>query len=73
MKLRILTGKKHCQIKLQRLEKVRIWAFGLMGVWVEVLKLKKNFQKNKVVAGKTPFSVIGPSCSYYSICLNIGF
>ena len=28
--LRILTGKKHRQIKLQRLEKVRIWAFGLL-------------------------------------------
>ena len=27
--LRIFTGKKHRQIKLQRLEKVRIWAFGL--------------------------------------------
>ena len=27
---RILTGKKHRQIKLQRLEKVRIWAFGLL-------------------------------------------
>ena len=26
--LRILTGKKHRQIKLQRLRKVRIWAFG---------------------------------------------
>ena len=28
--LRILTGKKHRQIKLQCLEKVRIWAFGLL-------------------------------------------
>ena len=28
--LRILTGKKHRQIKLQRLEKVRIWVFGLL-------------------------------------------
>ena len=27
--LRILTGKKHRQIKLHRLEKARIWAFGL--------------------------------------------
>ena len=27
--LRILTGKKHRQIKLQRLQKVQIWAFGL--------------------------------------------
>ena len=28
--LRILTGKKHRQIKLQRLQKVRVWAFGLL-------------------------------------------
>ena len=28
--LRILTGKKYRQIKLQRLEKVRIWAFGVL-------------------------------------------
>ena len=28
--LRILTGKNHRQIKLQRLEKVRIWSFGLL-------------------------------------------
>ena len=28
--LRILTGKKHRQIKLQRLKKVRIWEFGLL-------------------------------------------
>ena len=27
LKLRILTGKKHRQIKLQRLQKVPIWAF----------------------------------------------
>ena len=24
----ILTGKKHLQVKLQRLEKARIWVFG---------------------------------------------
>ena len=28
--LRILTGKKHRQIKVQRLQKVQIWAFGLL-------------------------------------------
>ena len=38
-----------------------------------VLKLKQNFQKNKVVTGKTPFFVIGSFCSHHSICLNIGF
>ena len=30
LSLRIFTGKKHRQIKLQRLEKVGIWAFGLL-------------------------------------------
>ena len=30
MSLRIVTGKKHCQIKLQHLQKVGIWAFGLL-------------------------------------------
>ena len=28
--LRILTGKKHHQIKLQRLQKVQIWTFELV-------------------------------------------
>ena len=28
--LRILTGKKHCQIKLQHLQNVQIWTFGLL-------------------------------------------
>ena len=39
----------------------------------EVLKLKQNFQKNKVVTGKTPCFVIGPFCTAHSVCLNIGF
>ena len=47
--LRILTGKKHPQIKLQRLQKVGIWAFGSLvhqinSSW-KVLKLKQNFQQ----------------------------
>ena len=75
--LRILTGKKHRQIKLQHLQKVGIWAFGSLihqinSLW-QVLKLKQNFEKNKVVFGKTPFFVIGPFCTHHSICLNIGF
>ena len=37
------------------------------------LNSKQNFQKNKVVTGKTPFFVIGPFCTHHSICLNIGF
>ena len=45
-----------------------------MGVWA-VGTLNQLFVrgKNKVVTGKTPFSEIGPFCSYYSICLNIDF
>ena len=35
--------------------------------------MKQNFQKNKVVTGRTQFSVIDPSGRYHSICLNIGF
>ena len=59
------------------LTKVQIWAFGLLVQQInsleEVLKLKQNFQKNKEVTGKTPFSLIGPFCSHHFICLNIGF
>ena len=73
----ILTGKKYRQIKLQRLQKVRIWAFGSLVHQInslqEILKLKQNFQKNKVVTGKTPFFVMGPFCTHHSSCFNIGF
>ena len=74
--LRILTEKKHRQMELQCLQKVQIWAFGLLVQQInslyEVLKLKQNFQKNKVVTGKTLFFLIGPLCSHHFICLNIG-
>ena len=76
--LMMLTGKKHRQTKLQRLQKVQIQVSGsslvyqINSLW-EVLKLKHNFQKTKVVTGKTPFFVIGPLCTHHSICLNIGF
>ena len=77
MILRILTGKKHRQIKLRRLQKVQIWAIWVVGttnqLFKEVLKLKQNFRKNKVVASKTPFFVIGPFGSQNFICLIIGF
>ena len=67
--LRILTGKKHRQKKL--------WAFGSLEQQInslkEVLKLKENFKKNKVVNGETRFFVIGPFCTHHSICLNTGF
>ena len=39
----------------------------------KVLKLKQNFQENKVDTDKTAFSVIGPFCSPHSICIHIGF
>ena len=62
--LRIPTGKKH----------------GVFGSLVhqinsveEVLKLKQNFKKNKVVTGKTPFFVTGSFRTYHSMCLNIDF
>ena len=75
--LRILTGKKHPKIKLQRLQKIRMWTFGSLvhqiNSFSEVLKPEQIFQKNKVVTGKTPLFVIGPFCSRHSICLNIGF
>ena len=43
----MLAGKKHHEIKLQHLQKVQIWAFGLLvqqiNSLLEVLKLKQNF------------------------------
>ena len=46
----LLTGKKHRQIKLRRLQKVRIWTFGSLIHQInslkEVLKLKQNSRKN---------------------------
>ena len=75
--LRILTGKNHRQVKLRRLQKVQIWAFELLlkqiNSFLEVIKLKQNFQKNKLVTGKTPFFVTEPFSSHHFICLNIGF
>ena len=53
-----------------------------MGIWVldtsnqlfiTGSQTETKFQKNKVVTGKTPFFVIGPFCTHYSICLKIGF
>ena len=65
----ILTGKMHRQIKLERLQKVRIRAFESLAhqinILLVVLKLKQNFQKNKVV--KALFFVIGPFCTHHYI------
>ena len=33
--------------------------------------MKQNFQKNKLVTGKTPFFVIRPFCSHYSIVITM--
>ena len=54
-----------------------------MGIWVvgastqlfieEVLELKQNLQKNKVVPGKTPLFLICPFCTHHFIRLNIVF
>ena len=76
MFLRILTGKKLRQIKLQRLQKVQIWVFGLLVQQINSLKevlTKTKFSKNKIVTGKTPFFLRSPFCSHHFICLNIGF
>ena len=53
---------------------MRIWEIGTLNqLFREFLILKLNFQKNEIVTGKTPFFVIGPFCTFYSICLNIAF
>ena len=71
-RLRILTGKKHRQIKLQRLRKVWIRATTRTNDTL-FLNWKKKIRKSKVVPGKTSFFVIGPFCTHHSICLDIGF
>ena len=64
------TGIKHHQIKLQRLQKVGIWAFGLLVHQINSLRgfQTETFQKNKVVTGK--FFVISPFHTHHSICLG---
>ena len=37
----------------------------------EVLKLRQNFRKNKVITGKTPFFVTGLFCTSHSIFLTL--
>ena len=61
--------------KTTALQKGEIRAYGLLVInsLEEVLKLKQNFQKIKVVTGKTSFFVIGPFCAHHPIGLNIGF
>ena len=51
-----------------------IWDVGIPNkLFIRVLKLKQNLQKNKAVAANTPFFFIGPFCTHHSICLNTGF
>ena len=75
--LRILTGEKHPQIKLQPYE---MFEYGHLGHWYikptlfkRFFNWNKNFYKNNVVIGKVPCFVIGPFCTHHSICLNIAF
>ena len=35
--------------------------------------MKRNFQKNKVVTGKTPFFVVGLFCSHHFIALILDY
>ena len=60
------------------------YEYGYLGSWYikstlkstqinEVLKLKQNFRKNKVITDKTPFFVIDQFCTPHPICFNIGF
>ena len=75
--LKILSRKKHCQIKLLRLQKVQIWAFGSfvheINSFDSFLNWNKSFLKNGIVTGKTPFIVISPFCTHHSLCLNSEF
>ena len=51
-----------------------VWAVGTLNqLFKRFLNWNKTFKKNKIVTGKTQFSVTDPFCSYHSICLNIGF
>ena len=57
--LRILTGKKHREMKLQRLQKVQIWAFGLLvqksTLYKRFLNWNKIFKKIKQLLAKIRF------------------
>ena len=57
MPFRILSGKKHPQIKLQRFPKQWIWTFGWLVYQInsicKILHLKQNFRKNKVTTAES--------------------
>ena len=49
-----------------------IWVVGTLNqLFMKGYFMKKKFQKNKVVTGKTPFFVIGPFCTCHSFVLTL--
>ena len=64
--------KIHCQ---NILSNILIWVVDTLSqVFITGCYCQINVLKNKVVRGKkSPFFVIGPSCTPHSICLHIGF
>ena len=47
---------------------IDIWVVGTLNqLFIRGSYTKLNFWKNKVVSGKTPFFVIGPFCTPYSM------
>ena len=50
------------------------WAVGKLNqLFIRGSFTETKLSKKKTVTGKTPYPVIGPFCSYHSVCLNIGF
>ena len=51
-----------------------VWAVGKLNqLFIRGSFTETKLSKKKTVTGKTPYPVIGPFCSYHSVCLNIGF
>ena len=60
--------------KLTKSMNMGIWVFSTSNQLFTTGSYRETeFSKNKLVTGKTPFLVIGPFCTRYSICLNSGF
>ena len=58
---------------LSKSANMNIWVVGTANqLFYEVLKLRQNFRKTKLVTVKTWFFVIGSFCTPHSICLTIG-
>ena len=74
--LRLLTGKKAPSNKTAAFTERMNMDSWVAGTSNQLFRrgpyLKKNFQKTKVVSGKTPFFVIGPFCNSNSICIYTG-